>query len=227
MKGLIITLLLMGFISQSGLAQDFDKTRLDNYFETLEANQKFMGSVAVSQNGKIIYTKSVGFADLENNIKASENSKYRIGSISKTFTAVLALKAIEENKLDLDQTIDKFFPKIKNAKKITIKHLLSHSSGIHNFTNDEDYLTWNTQAKTEKEMVDIITKAGSDFEPGSKNEYSNSNYVLLTYILEKTFKKPYAELLTLYVTEPLGLTNTYLGSKINPKNSECNSYRFS
>ena len=227
MKGLIITLLLMGFISQSGLAQDFDKTRLDNYFETLEANQKFMGSVAVSQNGKIIYTKSVGFADLENNIKASENSKYRIGSISKTFTAVLALKAIEENKLDLDQTIDKFFPKIKNAKKITIKHLLSHSSGIHNFTNDEDYLTWNTQAKTEKEMVDIITKAGSDFEPGSKNEYSNSNYVLMTYILEKTFKKPYAELLTLYVTEPLGLTNTYLGSKINPKNSECNSYRFS
>ena len=226
MKRKFFAILIIGLLSQICFAQNVDKAKLDNYFKTIETNNKFMGSIAVSQNGKIIYSKSIGFSDFENNIKANENSKYRIGSISKTFTSVLVLKAIEENKLQLNQFIDKFFPTIKNAEKITIKHLLSHRSGIHNFTDNEDYMTWNTQAKTEKEMINIITKAGIDFEPDSKIEYSNSNFVLLTYILEKTFKKTYAELLTKYITEPLGLTNTYLGSKINTKNNECNSYRF-
>ncbi len=226
MKRIVFVTLIIGLLSQIGFAQDFDKARLDNYFKTLDINRKFMGSVAVSRGGKIIYTKSVGFSDFENKIKANENTKYRIGSISKTFTSVLVLKAIEENRLALNQTIDKFFPAIKNSEKITVKHLLNHRSGIHNFTNDEDYLAWNTQAKTENEMVNIITKAGIDFEPDSKAEYSNSNFVLLTYILEKTFKKSYALLLTKYITEPLGLSNTYLGSKINTKNNECNSYHF-
>jgi CubicO group peptidase (beta-lactamase class C family) len=222
----ILTTLLIGILSQIGLAQNFDKTKLDSYFNTLETNNKFMGSIAVSKDGTIIYSKTIGFSDVENNVKADENSKYRIGSISKTFTSVLVLKAVEENKLDLDQTIDKYFPTVKNAKKITIKLLLSHRSGIHNFTNDNDYLTWNTQFKTEKEMVAIITKAGSDFEPDSKAEYSNSNFVLLTYILEKTFNKPYSELLQKYIIKPVGLTNTNMGGKINPNKNECKSYIF-
>lgn len=136
------------------------------------------------------------------------------------------MKAVEDNKLNLSQTIDKYFPAIINAEKITIKQLLNHRSGIHSFTDDEDYLTWYTQAKTEKEMVDIITQKGNDFEPDSKAEYSNSNFVLLTYILEKTFKKSYSELLKIYITEPIGLSNTYFGGKIIIKNNECNSYSF-
>lgn len=185
-----------------------------------------MGSVAVSQDGKIIYTKSIGFSDVEDNIKADENTKYRIGSISKTFTSVLVLKAVEDKKLDLNQTIDKYFPTIKNADKITVKHLLNHRSGIHNFTNDEDYLTWNTQPNTEKEMIAIITKAGNDFEPDSKAEYSNSNFVLLTYILEKSFKKSYDELLKEHITRPIGLINTYLGGKIKTSEKESKSYKY-
>ena len=186
-KTILITFLTFA-ISQIGLAQtNFDKTKLDNYFNALEQNNKFMGSVAVSKKGEVIYRKSIGFADVENNVKANDNSKYRIGSISKTFTAVLILKAVEEKKLKLSQTIDKWFPSLKNVKKITIEHLLRHRSGIHNFTNDKDYLTWNTQPKTEEKMVEIIAKGGSDFKPNSKAEYSNSNFVLLTYILEKTY----------------------------------------
>lgn len=185
-----------------------------------------MGSVAVSQNGKIIYTKSIGFADFENKIRANENSKYRIGSISKTFTAVLVFKAVEEGRIKLNQTIKKYFPTIKNANKITIEHLLYHRSGIYNFTNAADYLTWNTQAKTEKEMVEIIANSGTVFNPGSKAEYSNSNYLLLTYILEKVFKKSYSELLTENITIPAALNHTYLGGTINQKKNECNSYRF-
>jgi len=211
---------------QLGLAQtNFDKAKLDSYFETLETNNKFMGSVAVSKNGEIIYAKSIGYADIENNIKSTDETKYRIGSISKSFTAVLVLKAVENKKLDLNQTIDKWFPKITNAKKITIKQLLNHRSGIHNFTNDSDYLTWNTQPKTEKEMVEIIEKGGSDFEPDSKAEYSNSNFVLLTYILEKAFSKSYSELLKERIVNPIDLTNTFVFGKINTSNNECKSYK--
>ncbi len=215
---MLLTLVLTGF------AQDIDKAKLDSYFNTLEENNKFMGSVAVSKNGKIIYSKTVGFSDVENHAKATENSKYRIGSISKSFTAILILKAVEDQKTDLNQTIDKWFPSIKNAEKITVKQLLSHRSGIHNFTNDKDYLTWHTQPKTEREMVGIITKAGSDFEPDSKADYSNSNFVLLSYILEKTFAKPYSEILQEYIVKPTGLTNTYVFGKTNT--SECKSYSY-
>jgi CubicO group peptidase (beta-lactamase class C family) len=221
-----LTTLLIGALCQIGFAQNFEKTRLDNYFTALEANNKFMGSVAVSKNGAIIYSKSIGFSDIENNTKATENSKYRIGSISKTFTSVLILKAVEEKKLELNQTIDKYFPTIKNAEKITVKLLLSHRSGIHNFTDDADYLTWNTQPKTEKEMVEIIAKGGSDFQPDSKAEYSNSNFVLLTYMLEKAFAKSYSDLLQEYIVQPIGLTNTYVFEKINPSKNECKSYKF-
>lgn len=222
----ILTTVLLLTLGQIGFSQNLDKAKLDNYFNTLEQNNKFMGSVAVSKNGEIIYTKSIGLADVENNVKATENSRYRIGSISKTFTAVLVLKAVEDNRLDLNQTIDKWFPTIANAKKITIKHLLSHRSGIHNFTDDKDYLTWNTQPKTEKEMIEIIATGGSDFNPDSKAKYSNSNFVLLSYILEKTFAKSYSDLLQELIVKPIGLTNTYVFGKINPKNNECKSYRF-
>lgn len=226
MKKTILATLLIGSLCQNTPAQDFDRTRLDSYYNALEANNKFMGSVAVSRNGKIIYSRSAGYSDFENMKKADADSKYRIGSISKTFTSVLVLKAVEEGKLKLNQTIGEYFPGIKNSDKITIENLLYHRSGIHNFTDDKEYLTWNTRPVTEKEMIDIIAGGGSDFEPDSKSQYSNSNYVLLTFILEKTFRKPYAELLKKYIAQPLGLTNTKLGGKINTSENECNSYKY-
>ncbi|HWZ21607.1 MAG TPA: serine hydrolase domain-containing protein, partial [Cytophagaceae bacterium] len=226
MNNKLIFTFLIGFIIQTGFSQTFDKAKLDNYFQALENNNKFMGSVAVSQNGKLIYTKSVGYADIETNTKANENSKYRIGSISKTFTTVLILKATEEHKLDLTQTIDKYFPTVTNASKITISQLLYHRSGIPNFTNDKSYLNWNTQSKKESEMLEIVVKSGSDFEPDSKAEYSNSNFLLLSYILEKVYKKNYSKVLEDKIIKPLGLQNTFFGGKINLKNNECYSYKF-
>jgi len=225
MKRQIIATLVIGFLGQQGFSQDFDKSKLDGYFTALETNNKFMGNVAVSKDKKIIYTKSIGYIDVENKIKANEESKYRIGSISKTFTTVLVLKAAEENKLDLNQTIEKYFPAVKNSQNITIKNLLNHRSGIHNFTADKDYLAWSSQSKTEKEMVEIIAKAESDSEPNTKSSYSNSNFVLLTYILEKIYKNPYSKILTKYITQPIGLANTYFGGKINIANNECKSYK--
>jgi D-alanyl-D-alanine carboxypeptidase len=227
MKITILTAVLLLILGQIGFSQNLDKNKLDDYFNALEQNNKFMGSVAVSKNGEIIYAKSIGFADVENEVKATESSEYRIGSISKSFTTVLVLKAVEEKKIDLGQTIDKWFPTVPNSKQITVKHLLSHRSGIHNFTDDKDYPTWNTQPKSEKEMIEIISKSGSDFVPDSKAEYSNSNFVLLTYILEKTFSKSFSGLLEEFIVKPIGLANTYVFGKINTSNNECKSYSFS
>lgn len=226
MKRIFFAALFFISLCLTTLAQEFDKAKLDRYFDALEANNKFMGSVAVSRNGSIIYSRSTGYADFENKIKADGNSKYRIGSISKTFTTVLVMKAVEQNKLALDQTIDRYFPSIKNAGKITVENLLYHRSGIHSFTSDSAYLTWNTHRKTEKEMIDIIAKGGSDFEPDTKSEYSNSNFVLLTFIVEKSFKKPYTELLKTHIALPVGLANTSLGGKINTSKNECRSYTY-
>jgi len=208
-------------------AQKFDKTRLDTYFNTLEKNNKFMGSVAVFQNGQIIYTRSAGFSDYENHIKATENSKYRIGSISKTITATLILKAVEEGKITLDKKLADFYPSIKNADMITVEQLLRHRSGIHSFTDDEDYETWNTQPKSEEELLDIISKGNSEFKPDSTFKYSNPNYILLSFILQKIYNKTYAEIVREKIVLPLGLNHTYFGSAINAQNNECYSYSFS
>jgi D-alanyl-D-alanine carboxypeptidase len=219
MKRKLFLILAIGLLSHLGFAQDFDKTKLDSFFDALETNNRFMGSVAVSKDGEIIYTRAIGFSDIENNVKANENSKYRIASITKTFTAVLVFKAVEKGKLSIDQTIDKYFPDIKNAEKITISQMLYHRSGIHDFTRD-------TNEISKDELIDIISKYDSYFEPDSKAKYGNSNYVLLAYILEDIFNKSYADLLSEYITKPIDLKNTYLGGKINTKNNECNSYRF-
>ncbi|MCB0497896.1 MAG: beta-lactamase family protein [Cyclobacteriaceae bacterium] len=226
MKTKIYLTLSVLFLSLASVAQSFDKAKLDSYFDALEANDKFMGSVAVSKNGKVIYTKSVGYASLKDSIKANVNSKYRIGSITKTFTTVLALKAKEAGKLNLDKTIENYFPTIPNADKITIRQLLTHRSGIHNFTDDKEYLFWNTKPKTEKELVELIANGGSDFEPDSKAQYSNSNFVLLTFILQDIYKSSYEKLISKYITKPLALKNTYVSGKIDVMNNECQSYNF-
>ena len=218
----VITLLII----KSGYSQGIDHAKLNSYFQALEANNKFMGSVAVSQDGKLLYTKAIGFKVVEDKLKPNEHTIYRIGSISKTFTAALVFKAIEENKTALSQTINKYFPTVKNSEKITVAQLLNHHSGIHNFTDEADYAKWHTQKRSDEEMIKLISTMGSDFEPGSKGAYSNSNYVLLTYLLQKVYNKPYEQILQEKITKPLSLTNTYYGGKIDIENGGSYSYQF-
>lgn len=222
----IFTTFVFGLLVGTTFSQTINSSKFDSLFQVLEMKNKFMGSIAISQNEKIIYSKSIGKADLESNKILTKLTKFRIGSISKVFTTVLIFKAIEEEKLSLNLTLDKYFPTIDNAKKITIGNLLNHRSGIHNFTNDSIYLTYNTTSKTEMEMVKIIKDGKSDFEPNTKAEYSNSNFVLLSFILEKIYKKTYGQLVTEKIVKTIGLKNTYIGSKINLNNEECNSYTF-
>ncbi len=222
----ILFILLTGSAIQKAFPQSFDKARLDSYFNTLEANSRFMGGVAISQNGQVIYTKQTGYSDIEHKIKPDDNTKYRIGSISKIFTTVLIFKAVEAGKIKLTDKINTAFPAIRNADRITISDLLYHRSGIHNFTADADYLTWNTEKKSEAEMMEIISKGGSDFEPDTRAEYSNSNFVLLSYLLQRIYKKEYARLLNEQIIKPTGLKNTHFGGKPDIKEDDAYSYSF-
>lgn len=217
---------LMTMTTTSCSAQDLDKGKLDAYFDSLDARQKFMGSVAIVKDGKIIYERATGYADVANGVRSNTGTKFRIGSITKTFTATLVLKAVEEKKLTLEHPISKWFPEIKHADKIAVKQLLNHSSGIHSFTDDSDYLTYHTQPQSGAALLERIIKGGSDFEPGSKSAYSNSNYVLLTFILEKVFGSPYPAILEKYITAPLSLKNTSVGKKIAVQNNEALSYKY-
>ncbi len=226
MKMYRLLLLLLLSLTQPAFAQELDTEKLDQYFQTLADNNKFMGSVALAKNGEVIYSKAVGMADVDQNIPATPQSKYRIGSISKTFTAALVFKAVEENKLTLDATLDQWYPKIENASEITLAHLLQHRSGIHSFTDDADYPSWSTKPKTEKEILRIIKKGGSDFKPNTQAQYSNTNYVLLSYILEKTYDKSFAAILEEKITKPLQLEATYVFGAIDTDDQECKSYRY-
>ena len=141
------------------IAQTMDKKLLDDYFDQIVENDRAMGSVTLRHEGKVIYQRIFGYADREKGYPASVESRYRVGSISKTFTAVLIFQAIEEGKLRLDQAISTFFPEITHSEKITVSDLLNHRSGIFSFTSRPDYLSWNTEPKSRSEIYQMILEA--------------------------------------------------------------------
>ncbi len=222
---LSLSLLIFSIIgcSQSKQQEAFiHKDKLDTYFVTLNENNKFMGSVTLAKQNEIIYQTATGFSNVEKKIKADHNTLYCVGSISKTFTAVLILKAVEEKRLSLSDTLVTFFPQIDNAKNITLEQMLYHRSGIYNITNEKDFFKTNTQKQNKEEMLKRISDHKNLFTPNSKMEYSNSNYILLSYILEKVYDKSYSQLIKEYITIPLQLTNTYYSTDI--KENEALSY---
>ena len=219
--------LIIGITFLNSYSQKLNIIKLDSLFKALEEKNLFMGSIAVSKNGNLIYSKSIGKANIETNTNLSFKTKFRIGSTTKIFTSALVLKAIENKKISLNQTIEKFFPTIENSNKITIENLLNHRSGIAEFLAADEFSNGYTEAKSEEEMMAIISKLENDFSPNSKAAYSNSNYYLLSIILEKIYTKSYQELLDEQIIKPLKLKNTYFGGKINVNNNECYSYYFS
>lgn len=224
-KSLLLLFLISGSLTL--LAQTkIDTARIDSLLNYFYKNNKMMGSIALAKNNKIQFSRAYGYAQINGNTKltADINTKYRIGSISKMFTSVIIFQLIEEKKLSLNTLLSVFFPKIPNAGKITISDLLEHHSGLHNFTNDPDYLTWYTKPKSEKEILDIFEHDKPDFQPGEKGEYSNTNYVLLGYIIEKITHDSYSNELQKRILKKLHLMNTYYGHKTEINNNEAYSY---
>jgi CubicO group peptidase (beta-lactamase class C family) len=222
------TILLIGLSIGKVFPQSINKPKLDSLFNILAEKNKAMGSLTISKNGTVLYNKAIGYSFISDNEKKTSTNitKYRIGSISKMFTATMIFQLIEEGKIKLTTTLDTYFPNIPNANKITISNLLNHRSGIHNLTDNPDYTTWMTQPKTHDEILSIISKSKVDFQPNEKASYSNSNYIILGYIIEKISKQPYSKNLNERITSKIGLSNTYCGGSTNINANESFSYQF-
>ncbi|MDR6300578.1 serine hydrolase domain-containing protein [Mesonia maritima] len=205
-------------------SQNFNKEKMDSLFQAIAEKDKAMLSISLAENGKEIYSKSIGYASLENHQKADKKTMYRIGSISKSFTAVIILQLIEEGKLQLDAKLSEFYPDLPNASNITIKNLLNHHSGLFNFTDKEDYLEMSRSKKSKKQLLKLIEKNGSIFKPGSDAQYSNTNFILLTFIAEDVSEKSFKTLVKQRIIEPLQLKRTRFGGEINLQNNEAASY---
>jgi D-alanyl-D-alanine carboxypeptidase len=224
-KMLLPTLLTLVLVT-TGYAQTLDKAKLDQLFDRLLEKNKGMGSLALAKDGNVLYTRSFGYRQVDGTEKKPliATTKYRIGSITKTFTAVMIFQLVEEGKLKLTDTLHRFFPQIPNAARITIGQMLAHRSGIHNIEPDG---SWGKQPRTKDEVVARIAQGQPDFEPDANHKYSNAGYVLLGYIVEKVGGKPYPEALTERITSKVGLKDTYLGvGNTDPGKNEALSYRY-
>ena len=200
MKRLLIVIALLANTLNS-TAQD--TKQIDDYLNLLEANNKLMATMAITSGGQPFYHKAFGFADVSNSIKNHETTKFRIGSITKAFTAVMIFQLIDDGKLTLETSLSKFFPEIKNASKITIAHLLNHSSGLYNITNAPDFGEWMLKPSTKDQMLERIKSYKLDFESGAQTAYSNTNYLILGYIVEEIDKSSYAEALKVRITDKI------------------------
>lgn len=210
----------------TGYAQTLNKAKLDQFFDRLAEKKKAMGSLVIAKEGKVLYTRAIGYSQINGTEKKplTAASRFRIASITKTYTAVMILQLVEEGKLKLSDTLDKFFPQVPNAKKITIVEILSHRSGIPNIRRDQ--ATWKPgESVTKDQMLALIVKGAPEFEPDTKNSYSNSGYFLLGLILEKLTGKSYEHVLEERINSRIGLKDTYLATgRIDVNKGEALTY---
>ncbi|MEO6334570.1 MAG: serine hydrolase [Pyrinomonadaceae bacterium] len=172
---------------------------------------QFNGSVLVADNGKIIYEKGFGMANMEWSIANQPDTKFRIGSVTKQFTAALILQLVQEGKIKLDGKITDYLTDYRNdtGDKVTIHQLLNHTSGIPSYTsNPEFFPKYSRDAYNVPDFVKKFASGDLEFEPGSKFSYNNSGYSLLGAIIEKVTGKSYETVLTEKILTPLGMTNT-------------------
>lgn len=166
-------------------------------------------AVLVAQGGKILFEKGCGMADLEHHVPViPQTTSFRIASVTKQFTASAILKLQEEGKLSANDKLSKYIPDFPRGDEVTLRHLLTHTSGIHNYTDEPDFLSRVTNATTTEAIIEEIKKCPYDFEPGAKWNYDNSGYILLGYIVEKVSGQSYGDFLRENFFLPLGMTNT-------------------
>jgi len=208
-----ILILAFGLLFNLTYAQQKDDEQLVTYFDKIFSEQFKTDepgvTALVSRNGQIIYKKAFGMANLELNTPMQVDNVFWIASIGKQFTAVAILQLMEQGKLNLQDEITKFIPDYPTqGNKITIEHLLTHTSGIHNFSGMKDPDKKLALDCTPNEVIDFFKNLPMRFAPGTNWEYSNSGYFLLGYIIEQITGKPYSEYLEENFFKPLGMTNT-------------------
>lgn len=191
-------------------AQDIT-TRTDAYVSAAVKSHRFNGTVLLAKDGKVIFKKGYGMADFEWDIANTPATKFRLGSITKQFTAMCIMQLQERGLLNVDDSIGKYltdYPK-PVADKVTIHHLLTHSSGIPSYTDDPTFFKEKSILPlTVKQMIDSFKDKPLKFDPGTKFEYDNSGYFLLGAIIEKVSGKTYEAYLQENIFKPLGMKDS-------------------
>ncbi|OXA82438.1 CubicO group peptidase, beta-lactamase class C family [Flavobacterium aquidurense] len=207
----LIAVCFIATLSTFSLAAQDKAKKIDQLLSKYNEYGQFNGSALVSENGKVIFKKGYGSANMEWNIPNQPDTKFRLGSISKQFTAFLIVKLAEDGKLKLDVPITTYLPDYPkaNGDKITIHHLLTHTSGIPNYTSAPNFFKEKSRnSYSPEEFVKTFSSLPLEFTPGEKFNYSNSGYFLLGYIIEKISGKTYEQYLQETILTPLKMANT-------------------
>ncbi len=175
----------------------------------LEA-KAFSGSILVAKDGVPVWRESFGAADREWEVANTADTKFRLGSITKQFTATAILQLVEQGKLSVDDPISKYYADAPAAwSKVTIKHLLTHTSGIPSYTGIPNFFDRDARLPlTPDEIIKLTRDKPLEFEPGSKYAYDNTGYILLGYVIEKVSGEPYADYVAKHIFAPLGMKDT-------------------
>lgn len=204
---LILCVAFCGLKAQS----DVDTLRLSTYLLQVEDSSRCMGSIAIMKDGKCIFTRRLGKNLVEKDRKVSK-PLYRVGSITKMFTAVLIYRQVEKGTMSLDDKLADYFPEVPRAKDITLYQLLEHTAGLGNYIlKDDSIYTWTFSPVSHEDIMKDIVRQGLLYEPGKDFKYSNSGYYLLARILEKKLGKPYTDIVEESIIKPLGLKHTHSG----------------
>ncbi|HRO44476.1 serine hydrolase [Agriterribacter sp.] len=190
----------------------YAQTKEEKLHQLMEAYfniNKLNGSVLVTQNGKILLNRGYGLRSISDSLPNDTNTVFQVGSLTKQFTATVILKLEEMKKLNVTDKLSRYFPDYPNGDSITIENLLNHTSGIFNYTDDKVFMqTAAMKPVTQEIMLASFKNKLLKFTPGSNWEYSNSNYILLGYIIEKITKKPYEKVVQEMIFNPLKMTSS-------------------
>jgi CubicO group peptidase (beta-lactamase class C family) len=183
--------------------------RFDRYLERRAETDRFSGSVLVARRGEVLFKKGYGLANREHNVPNTPQTKFRIGSITKPFTAAAILQLEEKGLLSVQDPVCRYIEDCPEAwERVTLHHLLSHTSGIFNFTSDPEYpRTWMLPSRPPQTMRRFRDRP-LDFQPGKQYRYSNSNYVLLAIVIEKVSGESYESYVTRNILEPAGMNDS-------------------
>lgn len=207
-SGFLAAILIWG----TGLLFAQEKARkIDNLLDKYHEFGQFNGSVLVADNGEVIFSDGYGMANMEHDIPNRPDTKHRIGSITKQFTAALILQLVEEGKLELDKPISTYLPNYVGpaADVVNIHHLLTHSSGIPSYTSFPDFFEERSRDRySPEEFVKIFADSTLQFTPGEKFAYNNSGYFLLGHIIEEVTGKSYEQVLQEKILDPLDMQDT-------------------
>lgn len=195
-------------MSLNAAAQDL-APKFDEYMTALTRQNRFCGAVLIAREGKVVFSKGYGLANYDHDIANMPKTKFRIGSVTKQFTAAATLLLQERGKLNVQDGVCKYVDACPDAwKEVTIHHLLTHTSGIPSFTNMPEYAKTHTQPSTMTELLARFRDKPLEFKPGEKFKYNNSGYVLLGHLVEKISGLSYERFLQENILTPLKMTAT-------------------